>query len=96
MRREAVDGGVGGEGPDADGAIGAAGDEGGLAHLELADERGVALKNGEAGSIEEEGLDGDEMGERQEMGIYPSCGFHILTLVSRLPVAILCPSKAMA
>jgi len=33
------------EGPDADGAVGAAGYEGGGAHLELADEGGVALKD---------------------------------------------------
>lgn len=33
MGGEAVDRGVGVEGPDADGAVGAAGDEGGGAHL---------------------------------------------------------------
>ena len=44
---EAVDGREGFEGPDAHGAVGAAGNEGGGAHLELADEGGVALKDGE-------------------------------------------------
>lgn len=41
-----MDGEVGEEGPDSDGAVGAAGYEGAAAHLELADEGGVALENG--------------------------------------------------
>lgn len=56
MRGEAVDRGVGEKGPDADGTVGAAGDEGVGAHLELADEGGVALEDGLAGSDEREGL----------------------------------------
>ena len=47
-----MDGEHGVEGPDADAAVGAAGHEGLVAHLELADEGGVALEDGLAGSVE--------------------------------------------
>ena len=46
-----MDRGEGVEGPNADGAVGAAGYEGGGGHLELADEGGVALEDGEALSV---------------------------------------------
>ena len=48
MRRETMDGGVGVERPDADGAITTAGDEGGVTQLELPDQGGVPLEGGEA------------------------------------------------
>lgn len=50
MRREPVDRRVRVERPDAHGAVAAAGDERRGAHLELADEGGVALEDGFAGS----------------------------------------------
>ena len=46
-----MDGGEGIEGPNADGAVRAAGYEGGGGHLELADEGGVALEDSEALSV---------------------------------------------
>lgn len=51
MRCEAVNGRVRGERPDAYGAVGAASDEGGVTHLELADERSVALEDGKTDSM---------------------------------------------
>ena len=48
MRRETMDRGVGVERPDADRAIATAGDECGIAQLELPDQGGVPLEGGEA------------------------------------------------
>ncbi len=50
--RESVDGRLLLERPDPHGAVGAAGDEDVAAHLELADEQGVALEDGFALSVE--------------------------------------------
>ena len=48
MRGESVDRRVGTEGPNPDGAVAAAGDEGRIAELELSNQGGVALECGEA------------------------------------------------
>ncbi len=105
VRGEAVDGRLVVERPDAHGAVGAAGDEDVAAHLELADEGGVALEDGFAlavwgGWLGKGACCGLNDDWKKELGLkewaYPVSGSQIRTLVSRLPVAILFPSKAMA
>lgn len=100
VRGKTVDWIVGFQGPHTHGAVGATGYEDGAAQLELADEGSMALQYGLTGSSIVVGcLAKNGKDFRQHRGrkiAYPSCGFQTLTLVSRLPVATLFPSKAMA
>jgi hypothetical protein len=90
VRRQAVYGVVLRQRPDPDGAVGAARDERVAAHLQLADERRVALQDREACSIVVSWF------LKSNIITHPKLGSHIRTVVSKLPVAIFLPSKAIA
>ena len=103
MRGETVDRGAGAQRPNAHAAIGAAAYEKTAAELQLTDEGGVTLEDGDAlaardrlarrkKDLPSEG----SISTAQKEPTYPSSTLQTLTLVSKLPVAILRPSNAIA
>jgi hypothetical protein len=88
-----VDGAEPLERPDPHRPVTAARDKRATTHLQLSDKRRMALKDGLTFAGNKVSC-GPKVWEFK--AAYPVLAFHILTLVSRLPVATLSPSKAMA